>query len=395
MKDSKLSRVSIFLTSQVISLFGSAIVSYTIIWYITLKTSSTISLATSIVCTYLPQIFISVFSGSWGDRYNKKILIMIGDAITGIATFVLAILFLNGFHSFYIIYGACALRSIGAGIQTPLVNAFLPAICPEDKLVKINGIYATASSAINILSPAIAGILLNKMNFSYIVFVDCITATLAIVVLSRLHYKNLIIIKTKSGSTLKGFSEGVRYFKRHTFLGKLIVFYLVFYFLMSAPAFLTPVLVNVKFSGNVNALAINEFVWSIGTMLGGILICFPKDFNKLRFMALSSAAFGVFICLLGVANSFIIYIIMMFCAGTVLPIFNTSNTVLIQENVKKDMLGRTFANLNILSTISTTLGITVFGLVGDMISVDYLLASVGICIALLSVWICKIYTGRD
>ena len=85
---------------------------------------------------------------------------------------------------------------------------------------------------------------------------------------------------------------------------------------------------------------------------------------------------------------------MMFCSRTVLPIFNTSNTFLIQENVKRDMLGRTFANLNILSTIYTTLGITVFGLVGDMISVDYLLVFVGICIAHLSVWVWKIYTGR-
>ena len=44
------------------------------------------------------------------------------------------------------------------------------------------------------------------------------------------------------------------------------------------------------------------------------------------------------------------------CSGISLPLFNTSNTVLIQENVKKEMLGRVFANLNILSTISTTIG---------------------------------------
>lgn len=45
MKDKSLTRVSVFLTSQIISLFGSAIVSYSIVWYITLKTSSTSGLA--------------------------------------------------------------------------------------------------------------------------------------------------------------------------------------------------------------------------------------------------------------------------------------------------------------------------------------------------------------
>lgn len=109
---------------------------------------------------------------------------------------------------------------------------------------------------------------------------------------------------------------------------------------MSAPAFLTPVLVNLKFSSSVNALAINEFVWSLGTMLGGILICSFKEFNKLKFMAISALLFGGFICLLGASNIFSIYILFMLCSGISLPLFNTSNTVLIQENVKKEMLGR-------------------------------------------------------
>ena len=390
MKDKSLTRVSVFLTSQIISLFGSAIVSYSIVWYITLKTSSTMALAISIVCTYMPQIVISMFSGTWGDKFNKKNLIIIGDTITGISTLILAILFINGFDSLYLLYGACALRSVGSGIQTPLEHAFLPLICPEEKLTKINGIYATASSAINILSPAMAGVLLNVMDFGHTLFIDCTTALLAIIVLLKLKYKNTIS-SNKDTSTLSDFLEGVKYFKQHIFLGRLILFYLLFYFFMSAPAFLTPVLVNLKFSSSVNALAINEFVWSLGTMLGGILICSFKEFNKLKFMAISALLFGGFICLLGASNIFSIYILFMLCSGISLPLFNTSNTVLIQENVKKEMLGRVFANLNILSTISTTIGITVFGIIGNTISVDILLILVGAFIALLSIWIWKIY----
>ena len=390
MKDKSLTRVSVFLTSQIISLFGSAIVSYSIVWYITLKTSSTMALAISIVCTYMPQIVISMFSGTWGDKFNKKNLIIIGDTITGISTLILAILFINGFDSLYLLYGACALRSVGSGIQTPLEHAFLPLICPEEKLTKINGIYATASSAINILSPDMAGVLLNVMDFGHTLFIDCITALLAIIVLLKLKYKNTIS-SNKDTSTLSDFLEGVKYFKQHIFLGRLILFYLLFYFFMSAPAFLTPVLVNLKFSSSVNALAINEFVWSLGTMLGGILICSFKEFNKLKFMAISALLFGGFICLLGASNIFSIYILFMLCSGISLPLFNTSNTVLIQENVKKEMLGRVFANLNILSTISTTIGITVFGIIGNTISVDILLILVGAFIAILSIWIWKIY----
>lgn len=208
MENKSLARVSVFLTSQIISLFGSAIVSYTIIWYITLKTSSTMALAISVVCTYMPQIIISVFSGTWGDRFNKKYLIIIGDTITGVSTFILAVLFINGFNSLYLLYAVCALRSVGAGIQTPLENAFLPLICPEEKLTEVNGIYATASSAINILSPAMAGILLNIMDFGYTLFMDCITALLAVIVLFRLKYRNTVSFEKENVSTLIDFTDG-------------------------------------------------------------------------------------------------------------------------------------------------------------------------------------------
>ena len=85
----------------------------------------------------------------------------------------------------------------------------------------------------------------------------------------------------------------------------------------------------------------------------------------------------------------------MLCSGIALPLFNTSNTILIQENVKEDMLGRVFANLNILSTVSTTIGIIIFGLIGSIISVDKLLILVGIFITLLSIWVWKIYRRNE
>lgn len=220
---------------------------------------------------------------------------------------------------------------------------------------------------------------------------DCITALLAVIVLFKLKYRNTISHEKENVSTLSDFVNGVKYFKQHVFLGRLIIFYLLFYFFMSAPAFLTPVLVNIKFGGSVNVLAINEFVWSLGTMLGGLSICLLKVYNKLRLMTFSSALFGVFICLLGSSENFYIYIFFMLCSGISLPLFNTSNTVLIQQNVKKEMLGRTFANLNILSTISTTIGVTIFGTAGDVIPVDTLLVLVGVFIALLSIWIWKLY----
>ena len=72
-------KTAIFLVSQMFSIFGSSIVSYAIIWHITLETSSAKVMTLSIITSFLPQIFISLFAGVWADRYNRKVIIMLSD----------------------------------------------------------------------------------------------------------------------------------------------------------------------------------------------------------------------------------------------------------------------------------------------------------------------------
>lgn len=61
-----------FLTAQTISLFGSVLVQYAMVWYLTLHTGSGKVLTLSTICGFLPQVLISLFAGTWLDRYDRK-----------------------------------------------------------------------------------------------------------------------------------------------------------------------------------------------------------------------------------------------------------------------------------------------------------------------------------
>ena len=71
---------TLFLASQTISLFGTALVQYAITWSITLETQSGVMVALSIICGFLPTFFLSPFSGVWADRYPRKTLIILADS---------------------------------------------------------------------------------------------------------------------------------------------------------------------------------------------------------------------------------------------------------------------------------------------------------------------------
>ena len=64
--------IIMFLLGQNISLLGSSLVQYAIIWHITMTTLSGFMMSLSVICSFLPAFFISPFAGVWADKYSKK-----------------------------------------------------------------------------------------------------------------------------------------------------------------------------------------------------------------------------------------------------------------------------------------------------------------------------------
>jgi MFS transporter, DHA3 family, macrolide efflux protein len=175
--------IILFLGSQTISLFGSSLVQYAIMWHITLTTQSGVMMTLSIVCGFVPTFFLSPIAGVWADRYNRKVLIILSDSMIAISTLILAILFLNGYDSLWLLFVMSAVRAIGAGIQTPAVGAILPQLVPEEKLTKVNGINGSIQALIMLLSPIASGALLSMATIETIFFIDVVTAAIAVMIL--------------------------------------------------------------------------------------------------------------------------------------------------------------------------------------------------------------------
>lgn len=145
------SRVMLFLISQCITLFGSTLVQMAIVWYVTIQTSSGAWVAAFTVCSYLPQFLISFVAGVWADRHSRKKLILGADSMIAFVTFLMALAMPRITDKTVILGGLLVMsviRSLGAGIQAPAVNAVIPQLVPEDQIMRFNGINATMQSAL-------------------------------------------------------------------------------------------------------------------------------------------------------------------------------------------------------------------------------------------------------
>lgn len=160
--------IILFLSSQTLSLFGSALVQYAIMWHITLTTQSGIMMTLFIICGFIPTFLLSPFAGVWADRFNRKSLIIIADAMIAVVTLILAITFLLGYQAVWLLFVIAAVRALGGGIQTPAVGAILPQIVPQDKLTKVNGINGSLQALMMFVAPIVSAALLTMATIEMI-----------------------------------------------------------------------------------------------------------------------------------------------------------------------------------------------------------------------------------
>lgn len=367
-------RVALFLGSQSLSMFGSSLVQYAIMWHVTLTTQSGSVITAYILAAFLPQIAVSIFGGVWADRYPRKKMIMITDTAIAFCTLILALVFMSGYYSLWFLFFVSSLRAVGSGLMTPAVNAVIPQLVPEKHLMRVNGIYGSLQALVFFVSPAVGGVILTVSTLTATFFVDVVTALAGVSVLALIPIPvhNKAMKKEKTGY-LSDLKEGLRYAAKSKFVKELCVYYAIICIFIVPAAFIAPLLIAREFGDEVWRLTVNEVAYSGGSILGGLILAVWGGFkNRMVTVAVSSMLFGAFTIAMGFAPSFPFFIILMLLVGVIMPFSNTPITVVMQERIDGDMLGRVMSLLAILASAAVPVGMLIFGPIADYVSLSWL-----------------------
>ena len=231
-----------------------------------------------------------------------------------------------------------------------------------------------------LVSPMLSGVLLTMATIETIFFIDVITAAIAVSVLF-LFLQVPVHAKAPKKQTTSYFSDmraGFTYIRNHLYIKRFFLFCAFFFFLAAPVAFLTPLQVVRSFGNDVWRLTAIEITFSLGMMLGGIVMASWGGFkNRIHSMTLASLLIGACTFALGVIPVFWIYLTVMGIVGIAMPIFNKPSMVLLQEKVEGDFLGRVFGVLGMISSTMMPLGMLLFGPLSDIIKIEWLLIGTG------------------
>jgi DHA3 family macrolide efflux protein-like MFS transporter len=373
-------RVGLFLTAQTISVFGSFLVQYAIMWHLTLTTKSGVVLALAAIFGFLPQAIVSIFAGVWADRVNRKIMIIAADASIALATLGLALLMLSGVSDLWLIFLVMAVRSVGAGVQMPAVSAVIPQIVPADKLMRINGINSSIQSVIGLLAPVAAAAVYANMSIVPIFFIDVVTAIIGISIFSFIRVPSLERVSAEDKpSYFADLKDGMNYIFSHDLVRWVMGIFAVVFLLAVAPSNLSPLFIARNFGTEVWKLTVAEVLFSIGMALGGVaLATFASKVNKISLIIATSISFGFLSIEMGLSPNLIVFYALFFVIGLIVPSFFTSAMTTLQETVEPERQGRVFGFVGIVISVAMPIGMSVLGPLADVFPVENLLVASGV-----------------
>jgi DHA3 family macrolide efflux protein-like MFS transporter len=373
---------ALFLGGQAVTIVGSSMVNFAIMWYMTLETRSGFVLMIYTVAATLPTFFMAPFGGVWADRHNRRNLINIADGGIAFVSLVVALIFTLGADNIWLLLVCLIARSAGQGVQTPAVGALIPQLVPEEHLTRVNGVYQSIMSVSLIGSPALGGILLTFAPIQTVLFVDVVTAAVGVSILAFLVKvpESSAQEAKKSGKPayFREIGEGLRYIGERAYMKRMFLFAAIFFVLLAPAAMLTPLQVARDFGPDVWRLTAVEIAFSAGMVAGGVLIGVWGGFkDKIKMMIVGTFLLGVLTVGLGLLTDFRLYLACMALVGATVPVTNTPFMTILQTKGDDEYMGRIFSVLTMLSSVAMPLAMVLFGPLGDVIAIDWLLIGTG------------------
>jgi DHA3 family macrolide efflux protein-like MFS transporter len=373
---------------QSLSLFGSALTQFVLLWWITDTTGSASALAVAGIAALLPQAILSPIAGTFADRWSRRLVMIGADAITAATILVLAILFAAGTVQIWQVYLAMFIRSSMQAFQQPAAAASTPMLVPQEWIPRVTGWNQTLFGLMTIAGAPLGALTLAFVPFQGALMIDVATALLGITPLFFFKIPQIQSDATESSSVLSELKEGVKYVTGNR--GMVIYFAVIGLVCLTVmPTFtMTPLLVKEGFGGGVNEVALMEGLSGIGIIVGGILISIWTGFKRrvvsvMVFFAISCIT--VTFTALAPASMILLAAFWWFISGATFAMGNAPYTALLMIIVPNQMQGRVLALLSSVIGFASPIGLVIAGPAAELFSVRGVFIVGGVLSALICV----------
>lgn len=361
---------------QVISLFGNAILRFAFPLYLLKETDSGAIFGMVMAISFIPMIVLSIIGGILADRVNKRNIMIALDFITSIL--IIGAYFALGKVSAISLSVLMLIFLFGiSGIYQPVVQASIPFLVSEERLVFANAVINMVNTLANLIGPVVGGVLFAVGGLDPILVVSaiCFMVSSIMEAFIKIPFHGRIENKGVCSIAKDDLKESFDFIKRERpiFFSIGVIVSMFNLVLTAAMVVGVPIIVIQVLKMNDTKLGIAQGAMAFGGLLGGIFaVILQKKLhlrNAYRLLGICALCVGImgFVLFLNLSNftAYVVIVMMCFCAMIAATVFTIRIFAMIQSQTPPDFVGKIMATLIAGALSAQPIGQAVYGILFD------------------------------
>ena len=351
---------------ELISSIGSGMTAFALSVYVYKKTGSVSYVSLITLLSFMPSIVLSPIGGLLADRYDRRLLMIIGDLFSGLGLVYILWSIQAGEKSIVPIFVGITFSSIFTSLLEPSYRATLTDILEEENYAKASGLIQVAGSAKYLISPVIAGMILSVADIRVILLLDILTFITTCLMIFLVRKSMNSEMQNYKKDSFKGLLEGLFIIKENRGVYSLvIIMFFVCFFMGFIQILIRPMILALS---SVKTAGMMESLCAVGLLIGSLWIGIAgikKNYSKI--LAVACFFCGIFMSMTGVNENLAIIGISTFLFFSTLPFMNSCADVLVRVSIPNELQGRVWGLISLITQMGTVVAYIISGIMADYV----------------------------
>jgi MFS family permease len=313
---------------------------------------------------FLPLLLFGLYGGVLADRYRKRRVLMVTQAVMGALALVLGLLALTGTAQVWHVYALAFGLGLATVVDNPTRQTFAVEMVGPADLSNAIALNSAIFNMARILGPAVAGVLIAAIGTAPVFLVNAGSFGAVLLGLYLMHEDELHL-KAPVPRAKGQLREGLSYVRQRRDL--IMVLTLVLFVAAFGMNFqmTTALMSRQVFHSGASSFGLASTMLAVGALSGSLLAARRRNL-RMRLLFLAAAIFGVLEIATGLMPNYVSFLVLLVPTGIALLTFNTAANAVMQLSVPAEMRGRVMGLYMLVFAGSSPIGSPLIGWLAEI-----------------------------
>ncbi len=370
---------------QTISRLGDTLFYIAEMWLVLQLTGSALAMGTTAILSMLPRLVFQLVGGVSVDRYDRRWLMILSDAVRGLVVFVFALLVAIGRVELWHVYGLAIVFGIVSAFFDPAQQALIPNLVSKEELIAANSLSTLTMQMAHVFGPALAGVLIAipAVGIAGVSFVNAASFAVGVIGLALMRLpEHLNGARPRNESFSRELRDGFRYLFGFRVLVIILFMSMILNFTIGPIEVVLPIFVRNSLGQGAEGFGLLTSVFGVGMVLGSVIVGAWSPSHRRGVLTFGLVALGgAVFALTGMTRVFLAAAVLLALFGGLIAIVNTIISAVMQALIADEYRGRVFSLDMVISTGLMPISYAIGGGLADALGAGTVIFIAGILTA--------------